>query len=242
MGRSPAGHYRLDQPISCMLTAASIRVATDGDQEPELYFSDADTLVYLREPGQSSRGPAFKIHSARLRAQGFHSLLQRCVSRTKLHTSPNCVMSNCSGCKNHAPSHELYIPAPPRSGLDATFDYHITTRNLFAWLYDLPLAGRALGQSLVDLKLRLDTYRPEHEVKNGTEITSYAEAQQYLDFRECVDHALAALRWAEVLRLEDLWIDAFAHCVGLSHRGLRESIEYRVCILPWSHRVEADRT
>lgn len=60
------------------------------------------------------------------------------------------------------------------------------------------------------------------------EVIVYAESQKYLDFRECVDHALAILHFAEHLQLDSLWIDAFAHCVGLSHRGLRESIEYEV--------------
>jgi hypothetical protein len=112
--------------------------------------------------------------------------------------------------------------------LDATFEHHITTRNFFAWLYGLPLAGRALGKSIVDLKLRIDTYRPANEEQNAREVIDFAEAQKYLDFRECIDHALAMLRLAEVLLLPDLWVDAFAHCVGMGHRGLRESIEYEV--------------
>lgn len=149
------------------------------------------------------------------------------MPQTKLHLSTQCLISNCPGC-DHGTSYELYIPAPARSGLDATFEHHITTRNFFAWLYGLPLTGRALGKAIVDLKLRIDTYRPGNKEQNGTDVISFAEAQNYLDFRECVDHALAALRLAEALRVPDLWIDAFAHCVGMSHRGLRESIEYKV--------------
>lgn len=138
-------------------------------------------------------------------------------------------MSNCEGCKNHRQSWELYLPSAPRSGLEATFDHHITTRNFFAWLYRMPLAGRALGKSLVDLKLRIDNYRPNDDERNRNELLAYTESQKYLDFRECIDHALAALRLAEVLHLDDLWIDAFAHCVGLSHRGVLTSPEYQVC-------------
>jgi hypothetical protein len=137
-------------------------------------------------------------------------------------------MSNCEGCKNHSPNWELYLPTAPRSGLEATFDHHITTRNFFAWLYRLPLAGRALGKSVVDLKMRLDTYRPNDEVRNRTDLLAYADSQKYLDFRECIDHALAALRLAEFLQIDDLWIDAFTHCVGLSHRGVPASPEYQV--------------
>jgi hypothetical protein len=206
-------------------------------KEPELYWPDGDTYVYLREPGQSSRGPAFKIHTKRLRAQGFSSLVRRCVPQTKLHLSTQCLISNCPGC-DHGTSYELYIPAPSRAGLDTTFEHHITTRNFFAWLYGLPLTGRALGKSIVDLKLRIDTYRPGKEDANATEVIQFAEAQKYLDFRECVDHALAALRLAEALRVTDLWVDAFAHCVGMSHRGLRESIEFEVSNASVSAAVE----
>ena len=153
--------------------------------------------------------------------------MRRCVPQTKLHLTTQCLISNCPGC-DHGNSFELYIPAPTRSGLDATFQHHVTTRNFFAWLYGLPLTGRALGKSIVDLKLRIDAYRPGKEDKNAADVLQFAEAQKYLDFRECVDHALAALRLAEALRVPDLWTDAFAHCVGMSHRGLRESIEYEV--------------
>lgn len=71
-------------------------------------------------------------------------------------------------------------------------------------------------------------YRPGDSTQNTLEVVSYAENQRYLDFRECVDHALAALFLAETLHIEDLWVDSFAHCVGMSHRGLRSSIEYPV--------------
>jgi hypothetical protein len=113
-------------------------------------------------------------------------------------------------------------------GLEETFDHHITTRNFFAWLYNRPLAGRTLGKALVGVKRRMDVYRPDHSSQNALEVVSYAESQRYLDFRECVDHALAALYTAEELEIEDLWVDAFSHCVGLSHRGLRSSVEYAV--------------
>jgi hypothetical protein len=139
-----------------------------------------------------------------------------------------CSLPNCAGCDPQEPVQELYIPAPPQASLEDTFNYHITTRNFFAWLYNRPLAGRTLGTALVSLKERIDQYRPEESSQNTLEVLSYAEFQRYLDFRECVDHALAVLCFAETYQIEDLWVDAFAHCVGMSHRGLRSSIEYAV--------------
>jgi len=149
------------------------------------------------------------------------------VTRPSLHASRECLLSSCPGCDQHTSAIELYIPAPTTSSIDAVFDHHITTRNFFAWLYDLPLAGRALGISLVTVQERVDQYRDTGDpVLNKREIIAYAESQKYLDFRECVDHALAALLLAEHLRQEDMWIDAFAHAVGMSHREINSSLEY----------------
>lgn len=124
------------------------------------------------------------------------------------------------------PALELYLPAPDRTTLDTVFEHHTNTRNVFAFIYNLPLTGKTLGQSLVDLKQRLDIYRPEAD--NSAELIAYADSQRYLDFRECVDHALATVHLAEALKLEDLYVDAFTHCVGLCHRGIRDSPEYEV--------------
>ncbi|KAK6383522.1 hypothetical protein LTS17_002814 [Exophiala oligosperma] len=206
-----------------------LRITTDWINvfhEPELCWPTGDCLVYLREPGQSSRGPAFRVHTAFLRVKGFESLVERCVVRNSIHAASQCVLPNCPGCDPEQSLLELYIPAPYGSGLEETFDHHVTTRNFFAWLYNRPLAGRTLGKALVELKKRIDDYRADDSSQNKLEVVSYAENQRYLDFRECVDHSLAALHLAENLRIEDLWVDAFSHCVGMSHRGLRSSIEY----------------
>lgn len=163
--------------------------------------------------------------------KGFDALVDRCVVRNSIHTTVQCALPNCSGCDPQEPTQELYIPAPHGASLEEIFAHHITTRNFFAWLYNRPLAGRTLGMALAALKARLDVYRPDNSSQNSLEVVAYAENQRYLDFRECVDHALAALYMAEKLQVEDLWVDAFAHCVGMSHRGLRSSIEYAVSTL-----------
>jgi len=205
---------------------------THASQEPELCFPTGDCLVYLREPGQSSRGPAFRVHTSQLIARGFTSLVDRCIIPPPLHASSKCHLASCPGCDRRSTPCELYLPAPPLADLEATIDHHTTTRNLFAWLYNRPLAGRALGLSLVALKERIESYRPTDVTQTKLEVLAYAESQRYLDFRECIDHALAALLLAEHVEVEDMWVDAFAHCVGLSHRGLQTSIEYAVSCSP----------
>lgn len=77
------------------------------------------------------------------------------------------------------------------------------------------------------MKERIDQYRSaRNRGLTSSEIISFAESQRYLDFRECVDHALAALIVAEYLEQEDLWVDAFVHAVGMSHRDITSSLEY----------------
>jgi hypothetical protein len=241
VGWTGKSHHGLGQHLSC--TLRSPRVVFHGSrvyfQEPELCWPTGDCLVYLREPGQSSRGPAFRVHLPFLRVRGFESLVDRCVVRNSIHAAVQCALPNCSGCDPQQPVQELYIPAPHGATLEDIFLHHITTRNFFAWLYNRPLAGRTLGTALAALKARIDVYRPDDSSQNSLEVLSYAEHQRYLDFRECVDHALAALFVAEKLQVEDLWVDAFAHCVGMSHRGLRSSIEYSVSGPPVGHTFKA---
>lgn len=125
---------------------------------------------------------------------------------------------------------ELYLPAPRNAGVEEALDYLITTRNFFAYLYDRPLVGRTLGQALTRLKERIDFYRGDSMTQNTLEVVAFAGSQEYLDFRDCVDHALAALYFAEKVQIQDLWIDSFAHCVGMAHGGLRSSLEYMVSV------------
>ena len=151
----------------------------------------------------------------------------RAVTRPSLHPAAACTTPLCEGC-SPAGLKELFLPAPPNIDLDAKIDHHLDTRNFFAWLYHLPLAGRSLGTSLIGLKRRIDEYRPVQKNENIMEVVAYMERHRYLDFRECVDHALAVLNFAEAFELEEMWVDAFAHCVGMSSKSMQSSREYQV--------------
>lgn len=201
--------------------------STDCHQDPELSFASGDILVYLRHPGQSSRGPALRVHSHVLASRGFQTLLDQCVTAPNWHEPRQCLQVSCSGCDRHTATTELYIPAPETTTTDAIFDHYVTTRNFFAWLYDLPLTGRTLSSSLRNLLKRIHTYRERQDyAQTRQEIIAFAESQRYLDFRECIDHALAILNLAEEIHEQDLWIDAFAHVVGMSHQVMATSPEY----------------
>ena len=69
--------------------------------------------------------------------------------------------------------------------------------------------------------------RPTAEATSQIDLVSYMEYQRYLDFRECADHALAALHLTETFEIEHLCIGAFAHCVGM-HYKLHDSLDFEV--------------
>ena len=73
----------------------------------------------------------------------------------------------------------------------------------------------------------MNSLRSTDDATNQLDVMSYMEYQRYLDLRECADHALAALHFAETFEIEHLWIDAFAHCVGMHHK-LHDSLEFEV--------------
>jgi hypothetical protein len=121
---------------------------------------------------------------------------------------------------------ELYIPAPESASREESFDWHITTRNFFAYILGQPLVGRHMGQTFVDLLERMKLFRSQH-VDNHRDFLEYAENQGYRDLVECTDYALAGLYYAERYKLREVWIDAFAHCVGMSD-SIALSPEYAV--------------
>jgi hypothetical protein len=118
---------------------------------------------------------------------------------------------------------ELYIPAPEHA---SPFDWHLATRNFFAFILGKPLVGRQMGQTYVDLFERMELFRSSR-VDNHRDFLEYAENQGYRDLVECTDYALASLCYAERYKLRDVWIDAFAHCVGMNE-SLSISPEYLV--------------
>lgn len=110
--------------------------------------------------------------------------------------------------------YELYIPAPTDLSREEAFRYHLTTRNFFAWMFDKPIVGDYLGGALIALHERMNEFRPNEE-QNEDDILAFIDSQGYTDFRDCCDHALGVLQFAEQLELTELWTDAFVHCAGM---------------------------
>lgn len=110
---------------------------------------------------------------------------------------------------------EVYVPAPVHAKGDEAFNWHITTRNLFAWMHDKPIVGPTLGKAMVKLLERIEFVRPHH-LDNLQDCLDYADRMGYTDFSHSPDYAIAFLHFAEHFQLRSLWIDAFVHCVGMN--------------------------
>jgi hypothetical protein len=123
---------------------------------------------------------------------------------------------------------ELYIPAPDEASREASFQWHITTRNFFAFVLRRPLVGTHLGKALVDLQERMHLFR-SGQINNHEDFMAYTDDMGYHNFVEAPDYALSMLYYAEHYQLRDLWVDAFAHCVGMNDR-LCLSPEFEVCM------------
>lgn len=112
---------------------------------------------------------------------------------------------------------ELYIPAPAMASKEQALLYHLATRNLFAWVFRKSLVGHHLGQSIVGLLDSMHEFRSP-DAENLEELLDYLNGEGYLDMLCRPGHALAILHFAEFFQLKGLYINAFAHCVGMSDR------------------------
>ncbi|PWO22103.1 hypothetical protein A1F97_07851, partial [Pyrenophora tritici-repentis] len=212
------------QPTKIQRWSGLTRTAKDWDhglrRDPELWYEDGDCYVHLHAKGASRRGPSFRIPFAVLRQKKCSAMLSQCdaqlASTSTTASEPLRRMpSSLTNSSRQASSVELFIPTPNEVTRQNAFRWHITTRNFFAFLLGKPLVGEHMGQAFVDLQERLCLFRPS-DVNNREDFLDYIENQGYRDLVECTDYALASLFYAEHYKLRDVWVDAFAHCVGMN--------------------------
>ena len=103
-------------------------------------------------------------------------------------------------------------------------------------MFQKPLVGDRLGRALTSLLERMNEYRPYPE-DNQDDILAYMDGQGYTDFRDCPDHALAVLQFAETFQYRDIWTDAFVHCTGMNDQ-LDMSAEYQVRVFQHGLRLQ----
>ena len=105
-------------------------------------------------------------------------------------------------------------------------------------MFEKPLVGDRLGEALITLLERMNKFR-SNAIMNQDDLLAYIDGQEYSDFRECPDHALAVLQFAEKFELRELWTDAFVHCAGMNN-DLTSSAEFNVSFVHTLKRLPSN--
>jgi hypothetical protein len=115
-------------------------------------------------------------------------------------------------------SYEIYFPAPHNLTKAETLRHQVTTRNVFALLYQASLVGLNLYQTLNDLHQRLEMYMPPDADTAGM-IIDYLQLRRLDDVRNDPATAASLLAFCEVgtVRWEEGWRETFVHCAGMFH-------------------------
>lgn len=198
-------------------------------QEPELWATKGNCLVYLYGKGQCDAGASFRINITALTGTRCYAFIEKYIDKQ------GCISDlpkSDAGWNRWCPKRtvSLYVPAAPGSTRSEISQQHLSIRNLLAWVMGLPLVGTHLGGEIVTLFRNMTTYRPL-DADSTTDLLAYLEAAGYLDIVAHAHHALAILYVAECLRHQDLYTRAFVHCVGMGER-MYHSTEYTVSRLP----------
>lgn len=184
--------------------------------------------MHLYEKGQSQRGAAFKVPFSNLLTAQCQPLVEKHVDRS---------VSEDEAYQNGRV--DLYIPAPATATSRAqALQYHVATRNLFAWIFRRSLVGDRLGGAVISLINSMGEFREAGD--HVQDVLEYLDEEGYLDMRNQPQHALAMLHLAEVFEIRELYIDAFAHCVGMSD-SLHKFPEYSVSESPPCLAMEETR-
>jgi hypothetical protein len=196
-------------------------------QDQDLWDEDANCHVHFNAMGSSQRPPSLRVPFATVQLSRCSHLLDNCVPTRKIYgSSPMSDSGYDSGASSSQQSdnYELFVPAPAALSREQAYAYHITTRNFFALLANQSLVGEKLGQALFDLWKRTKAWLPEEDAT--ARLLSYCDQQGYLSLTENVAHATAILNFSEQAQIQELWTNAFVHCVGM-HERLDLSPDYR---------------
>ena len=212
------------------------------EQDPELWNPQGDTYVYF---GYSRPHASFRIQSSILKDTQSDQLMSKLqdgyqrVSRlqspppelpdvqklsldhTPHHEAPSTANSSRSenDHTDHPIRYEIHFPPPTEGSKTTILRYHITTRNLFAFLTKKPLVGLTFYQALVDLHQRLHLYMPQ-----GTDCTrlliDYLTESNHQNVSNDPAAAAGLLAWSEEAEVQwrDGWREGFVHCCGMYTR------------------------
>ena len=217
-------------------------------KDPELWDPNGDTLIFFgHETHQNSRPPpSFRLSSHVLEATESRFLITLLregstdegnafsmppspISSPAMRTAfpaqpgrrqPTPPMSeNSVGGFDGQISYEIYFPAPMNQSKTDTLRHQVTTRNVFALLYQASLVGLNLFQALNDLHERLEIYMPPETDAAGL-IIDYLVTKGIDDVRNNPSASAALLAWSESqgVRWEEGWREAYVHSAGMYNK------------------------
>lgn len=181
-----------------------------------MWDASGDCLVYLYARGGSRRPASIQVPLGVLAAAEcteLLDLLDETANISPISGTDDSPSSPTGSWSSGRP--ELYLGAPKYLDREQTFQWHLTTRNFFAWLMHKPLAGPHLGIALSNLLDRLALYRPSN-TNNLEDVLQFADEMGYTYLADQPDCAVATLVFAEEQKLRDVWVNAFTHCVGMN--------------------------
>lgn len=209
-------------------------------RDPELWDPNGDTLVFLN----GTNIPSFRLSSHmlqrlnspylnRLLHESFHKknadfsqlpsqIDQSYSSRPGQSFTPPISTQN-SSIPDGQVSYQLFLaPAAGQPGLTSTSEIlqdQMTTRNVFALIYQASLVGFNFYQALETLQGRLETWGGEDE--NAVQrIIDWIVGKSISDLRNRPDVAIGILVWSELNHVcwHEGWLEAYAHCAGMYER------------------------
>ncbi|KAI0013872.1 hypothetical protein F4779DRAFT_613150 [Xylariaceae sp. FL0662B] len=185
-------------------------------RDPELWYRNGNCYIHLHEKGQSRRGPAFKVPFSALLETSCYPLIDRFMILDIPRPSEHAGSAASHFGHMYGQSRiELFIPAPPKSNKQQAYHYHLATRNFFAFVLRRSVVGENLGTALITLLHSMHEFR-NAGVDNVQDLMSYMDEEGYLNLNNQPSHAVAMLHLAEAFQLRDLYINALAHCCGMS--------------------------
>lgn len=225
-------------------------------KDPELWDANGDTLIYLsyEDPYSPRPQPSFRVSSHVLEntesnyfitalregstedVNHFHlppSPIDSLTMRVPQPAAPNRynhtppLSDNSQGGYDGQLSYELYFPPPAHLNRSDAIRHQITTRNVFAVLFQTSLVGINFVQALKDVQDRLQEYMPSNTDVPSL-IIDYIISKDLDDIRGNPALAAAMLAWSEgeSIRWEEAWRESFVHCVGM-HNKVENSQDFR---------------
>ncbi|KAL6870141.1 hypothetical protein ACO1O0_001477 [Amphichorda felina] len=189
----------------------------------KLWLRNGNCFVHLYAKGQSTRGPSFKLPFKELLHKKCFPLIERfLVTEGPAPRTPRQLEIWGTDPKRTV---DLYIPPPAMADKEQAYVYHVATRNFFAWVLRRSVVGEHLGQALVGLLYSMHEFRADVK-DNVKDMMDYMDEEGYLDLVNQPNHAVGMLYLAEKFQMKDIYIRAFAHCVGMGSK-LLTSLEYQ---------------